>query len=313
MKSDNATMGTYAYAIFLFGVSSIGMMMANKYAITALPLPASLVTLQSASTIVLLQCVGCGLVDGLRTDRVRKWLPIASLFAWMLYSSLKAFEHSTVSTILIFRNAGSIVTTAVEFIVRGERVTMEVVAAEAVIVVGSVMYGLGSVTFSWLGLAWIFANVVGQVTYGVLVKYTMDREACIRSMSKYSMSFYNNLLALPMMIMTTVLLGEHHNNFVEVTRLLIEEWMWVIFTCILGFMISTSGFGLQQLVSATTFLVVNNAAKFVNIALGILVLHDRIAGWVDGVGCLIALSGGVWYSIAQRRSIERGRHENSQA
>ena len=92
----------------------------------------------------------------------------------------------------------------------------------------------------------------------------------------------------------------------KVESVTIGGWAWVTITCVLGFMISTSGFGLQKLVSATTFLVVNNVTKFLNILLGLLFLNDSI-GFHDGGGCVIAIGAGAWYSYAQMRLQEKSK------
>ncbi|RNF10867.1 GDP-mannose transporter [Trypanosoma rangeli] len=76
------------------------------------------------------------------------------------------------------------------------------------------------------------------------------------------------------------------------------SWFWIGVTYVLSFMISTSGFALQKLVSDATFMVVNNLTKFVNIIIGLFILHDHM-GPVDGAGCVIALAAGAWYSAAR--------------
>ncbi len=50
--------------------------------------------------------------------------------------------------------------------------------------------------------------------------------------------------------------------------------------------------------SAATFIVINNLTKFLNIFLGMIFLNDRIAGLMDGGGCVIAIVAGCWYSFA---------------
>jgi hypothetical protein len=176
-------------ALLLFGVSSIGMMLGNKLAVSALPLPCTLVLIQAIGTLGLLFGTRSKM-DSFRKDIAIQWLPIAMLFTLMLYTSLKSFVYATVSTVIIFRNIGVIFTTIVEFIVRGETVNIEIVAAELTIVAGAVIYGWSSVDFTWVGLFWILFNVAGQVAYGVLVKSQMDRRPHFKEMTKFTMSFY---------------------------------------------------------------------------------------------------------------------------
>lgn len=301
------TKSAFIGALLQFGVSSVGMMLGNKLAVDALPLPCTLVIIQAIGTLFLLALFRSKL-DSLRRDIAVQWFPIAALFTLMLFTSLKSFVYVNVSTVLIFRNVGAIVTTVVEFFVRGEQVNAEIVLSELTIIAGALLYGGGTANFSWIGFVWIMVNVCAQVAYGVLVKHRMDKKPHFKEMSKFTMSMYNNLLAIPMLATVLLLQGEHfvvHGTLAAVTPV---GWLWIALTCVLGFMISTSGFGLQKLVSATTFLVVNNVTKFLNILLGILFLQDKIVGWMDGLGCVVAILAGFWYSSAQSRFIQQGKN-----
>jgi len=286
---------SYVSAVAQFAVASVAMMVGNKQAVTALPLPC---------TVVIIQCVGTLLLLGfcrqhlkpIEAGTAKHWLPIAVLFALMIFTSMKTFVYVGVSTVIIMRNVGAIVTTVVEYYVRGVTVNRRIVASEVAIVVGAVMYGWGAVDFNWTGLFWLLVNVGGQVAYGVTVKKLTDIHAEIRDMSKYTMSLYNNTLALPLIAVVLVLQKEHEVISDKVAAVTAGGWAVIAVTCFFGFLISTSGFGLQKLVSATTFLVINNLTKFFNILLGVLFMNDKLVGFSDAAGCVVALGAGFWYS-----------------
>jgi drug/metabolite transporter (DMT)-like permease len=115
------------------------------------------------------------------------------------------------------------------------------------------------------------------------------------------MSFYNNLLALPLLLTVLFVQGEHLVAAERLQAVTLGGWAWIFITCILGFLISTSGFGLQKLVSATTFLVVNNAAKTINILLGMFVLGDKMSGTLQASGSILSILASAWYSVAVSR------------
>lgn len=289
--------GEYVYAVVLFCFSSVGMMMGNKLAVNALPLPCSLVIIQSIGTLLLLFFFR-DRITGMKVSYAKEWIPIATLFTLMLYTSLKSFVYVNVSTVIILRNIGAIITTITEYLVRGELVNMEILVSEGTIVLGAYWYGRKSAEFNWQGLFWVMVNVCGQTAYGVLLKHYMTVKPHFTSMSKYSMSFLNNLMALPLLgIIGIGEVGEASSALENVTM---WGWFWIAVTCGLGFMISTSGFGLQKLVSATTFIVINNLVKFFNIVLGVVLMGDAM-GVSDGIGCATALLGGAWYSSAVYR------------
>ncbi|CUG87028.1 GDP-mannose transporter, putative [Bodo saltans] len=302
VPSKSALLG----ALLHFAVASVGMMLGNKLAVTALPLPCTVIIIQALGTIALLGLFRSNL-EGIRIDIAKQWLPIAALFTLMIFTSLQSFVYVNVSTVLIFRNVGAIFTSIVEYFVRGEKVTAEIVASEIMIVLGAVMYGWGTANFSWTGFWWIMANIAAQVAYGVLVKHHMDKKPHFKEMSKFTMSLYNNTLAIPMLVIVLVVQGEQHHIQSALVQVSPLGWFWIVLTCGLGFMISTSGFGLQKLVSATTFLVVSNITKFLNILLGIVFLQDNISAGKDGLGCLVAILAGVWYSSAQTRIAQQGK------
>jgi hypothetical protein len=137
----------------------------------------------------------------------------------------------------------------------------------------------------------------------------MDQRPHFKEMTKFTMSLYNNALALPMLAVVLLIQGEHNLVGDRIVAVNAAGWFWIVATCILGFMISTSGFGLQKLVSATTFLVVNNITKFLNIFLGMVFLNDKLVGLLDTAGCLLAIGAGFWYSMAQSRLLEKAKRD----
>ena len=60
---------------------------------------------------------------------------------------------------------------------------------------------------------------------------------------------------------------------------------------------------MQQLVTATSFMVLTNVNKFVVIIFGVVVLHDEIT-LLGGLGVLLAMGGGLWYGKARARMQE---------
>ncbi|CAD2219244.1 GDP-mannose transporter [Angomonas deanei] len=302
------------YAVWLFTVSSVGMMLGNKLAVTALPLSSTLVCLQSVGTLVLLGCFCRKEIKGVNMRVIKSWVPIAAIFTFMLYTSLKSFSYVNVSTVIILRNVGSIVTSVVEYFVLGERVNLEIILSEFVILFGAFLYGYKNANFNLIGGLWVFLNLVGQVAYGITLKHYMTRTVEFSAMSKYTMSLLNNALAIPFLTVL-ILANEISQVGTAISKVTFSGWFWIAFTCFLGFLISTSGFGLQKLVSATTFIVVNNLVKFFNIILGVIFLKDKMA-YVDGAGCVIALAGGAWYSFAlynfKKKNEERDKDKDKQ-
>ena len=288
-----------ASALAYFVVSSVGMMLGNKKAVSALPLPCTLMLIQMVSTVVLLQF--SKEKERICLANIKRWLPVALLFTAMLFTSLQSFLHASVSSILVFRNAAAIVSTVVDYQFRGIGVNTEILLSEACIVVGAYVYGASSLSFTYEGLFWMLTNVAAQVFYGVYLKREMEMNPAVRGMSKFTMSLYNNTLAVPFVLAVFAIQGEHNVVMDTLFHVTPIGWVFVAVTCVLGYLISTSGFGLQKMVSATGFIVVNNLAKFLNIVLGMIFLNEKLSGSLEWTGCVLAFAGGFWYSMASMR------------
>eukprot|EP01065_Artemidia_motanka_P019074 TRINITY_DN2254_c0_g1_i1.p1 TRINITY_DN2254_c0_g1~~TRINITY_DN2254_c0_g1_i1.p1 ORF type:complete len:407 (+),score=94.28 TRINITY_DN2254_c0_g1_i1:55-1275(+) len=307
------------WALGVFSFSAVGMTTGNKLAVeylrdksTGTALPATLVLLQMIGTLVLLGLNYSKIDPSLVSlHHARKWLPIFVLSASAMYTSARSFVYVNVSFVIIMRNVGTFLTTAVEYFVRKQQVSTETLLAEATILAGIVMYGHGMIHFKefWPGFFWCTANTVLITGWSVLLKYKMDNDPDISALNKFAMSFYNNLMGVPYFLGAAIATNEHKLWSSVFTKVSIAGWVVILCTCGIGYMISTSGFALTRLVSATTYNVVNNLVKVVNILFGLIILRDSFPGAMSVAGCFVALGAGAWYSAQatiekQRESIE---------
>eukprot|EP01060_Flectonema_neradi_P040892 TRINITY_DN9489_c0_g1_i4.p1 TRINITY_DN9489_c0_g1~~TRINITY_DN9489_c0_g1_i4.p1 ORF type:complete len:375 (+),score=56.38 TRINITY_DN9489_c0_g1_i4:43-1167(+) len=311
-------------ALGQFCFSSVGMMIGNKMGMeflkdpeTGAALPSTFVALQIVGTLLLLtQFQNKIEKDKLNLECARSWAPVFTLFAGMLYTSAKTFQYVHVSFVIIVRNVGAIITTFVEYLVRGTSVNAEIIFSEIIIVIGTVMYGYeGLKAFKdfWTGMQWCLLNVLCQTLYGVTLKYKMENDEDIKDMSKYTMSLFNNLLCLPYLIIVALAAGEPNHYGEILPKVPPHGWLLILVTCAIGFMISTSGFGLQKLVSATSFLVINNMTKILNIILGVVFLGDHLPSFFAFLGCFVSLGGGFWYSFEVMALNEKKKRERIDA
>jgi GDP-mannose transporter len=296
-------------AILQFAIASVVMVAGNKAAVQYLPYPCTLVIIQAIGTLALLWVFYSSQITRLTRATVLQWLPISVLFSAMLFTSMKSMVYSSVSTILVLRNVGPIFTTIAELLMGKLTVTPSIILAEALIVAGAVLYTGGAFDYSPEGLMWILLNVAAQVAYGVTLKHKMDTSPQLKEMTKFSMSLYNNLLCLPLIVFVLWLQDEHKRIMQRGIDVSPFGWFVVALTCVFGFVISTSGFAVQKLVSATTFLVINNVTKFANIFFGIVFMGDKVDDPKAIAGCIIALGAGAFYSWEQMHLAERAKKE----
>ena len=77
----------------------------------------------------------------------------------------------------------------------------------------------------------------------------------------------------------------------------------VALSCVNALAISYMGLRVQQMVTATTFMVLTNVNKFVVIGFGVLFLHEPLT-LATAAGVMLATGGGVWYAKARARALE---------
>eukprot|EP00756_Hemistasia_phaeocysticola_P000190 Hpha_TRINITY_DN10129_c0_g1::TRINITY_DN10129_c0_g1_i1::g.131453::m.131453/K15356/VRG4, GONST1; GDP-mannose transporter len=294
------------WAIGVFGFSAVGMTTGNKLAVEYLRDKESEVALPG--TLVLLQMLGTLMLLGVNWSKIDpslvswkhawKWVPIFCLSATGMYTSARAFVYVNVSFVIIMRNLGTFLTTAVEYFVRKQQVSTQTLLAEAAILAGIVLYGHSMVHVKdfWKGIFWCSSNTLVITAWSVLLKHRIDNDPDVKALNKFAMSFYNNLMGVPYFFSAAVLTNEHKYWKPVFSGLTPAGWVVVLITCAIGFMISTSGFALQRLVTATTFNVINNLVKVVNILFGLVFLNDKFPGTLSVAGCIIALLAGGWYS-----------------
>eukprot|EP01012_Entosiphon_sulcatum_P035700 TRINITY_DN4534_c0_g2_i1.p1 TRINITY_DN4534_c0_g2~~TRINITY_DN4534_c0_g2_i1.p1 ORF type:complete len:313 (-),score=65.72 TRINITY_DN4534_c0_g2_i1:55-993(-) len=283
-------------AVTIFSFASVGMTVANKLAISSLPLPMVLLAVQSFASLALL--LG---IPGIRKDvhrlelaKVRLWLPVVALFFLKLASSLKCLHLLTVSTVTIFSNVTNLASSVSEYYFLGSRVNTRIVLSLLCILGGAALYGYANVTINPLGVFWIGINIFTGAAYTIYVKFVTDTIKL--DLSKFGMSYYNNVLQLPALFVFAAALGEFDSLLATTQGITKTGWCWIGLSCVVGFLISTAGFHLQRLVTATTFNVINNLSKIAVIFYGLVFLGDRIPSWNCALGCVVALASGFWYS-----------------
>jgi drug/metabolite transporter (DMT)-like permease len=168
-------------AVGLFGAccsylaSSAGMSIFNKLAITALPLPITLVLIQMVFTVATTLAGWRAVHIGSRRDALRWGCTVPVLFNAMLVSSMYAMRHNTLGTISVFRNVAPLITLCIE---RAFRVPIEIdrdtILSLLAILVGVVLYHFTAIHISSLGLTAICVNIVFAVLERLLQRHLLS-------------------------------------------------------------------------------------------------------------------------------------------
>mmetsp|Transcript_14229 Transcript_14229/g.24242 ORF Transcript_14229/g.24242 Transcript_14229/m.24242 type:complete len:344 (+) Transcript_14229:112-1143(+) len=277
-------------------ISSAGMSIFNKLAVQALGLPIAIVVIQMGFTVVTCAASPSSIHIGSLRDALRWGLTVPMLFAAMLVSSMIAMQYNTLGTVVVFRNIAPLITLAIESMFRIPMVvSRDTLLALLTIVVGVGTYYANLFSLSRVGLAAILANMAFAVLERLTQRYLMAQSPV--DLSKPAMMLLNNAFGLVPGVALLFAYGEA-SRLSSLGSLSAYDGCIVLLSCLNGLAISYAGLRVQQLVTATTFMVLTNVNKFAVIAFGVLFLRDDITVQ-SACGMLLAIGGGVWYGRAR--------------
>ena len=176
-------------------VSSAGMSVFNKLAVSALPLPVTLVVVQMVFTVLTCGFRWRSVRIGSTRDALRWGCTVPLLFAAMLVSSMYAMEHNTLGTVVVFRNVAPLFTLLIERLFRVPmQVSRDTVLALLTVVLGVGLYHREALELSGVGLLAIVCNMVFAVLERLLQRHLMAQDPV--DISKPGMMLLNNSCGL---------------------------------------------------------------------------------------------------------------------
>eukprot|EP00310_Coccolithus_braarudii_P014522 CAMPEP_0183337796 /NCGR_PEP_ID=MMETSP0164_2-20130417/5315_1 /TAXON_ID=221442 /ORGANISM="Coccolithus pelagicus ssp braarudi, Strain PLY182g" /LENGTH=408 /DNA_ID=CAMNT_0025507543 /DNA_START=83 /DNA_END=1311 /DNA_ORIENTATION=- len=279
--------------------SSAGMSIFNKLAITALPLPTTLVMIQMSFTVCT-TLVGWRAVHiGSMRDALRWGCTVPILFSAMLVSSMFAMRHNTLGTLAVFRNIAPLITLAIERLFRVPiQVSRMTISALLTIVAGVVIYYYDTLQLSWFGFMAICLNMAFAVLERLLQRYLLAHDPV--DISKPGMMLLNNGCGLLPNVLLVLLYNEPAQWSQVFGEMSSAGWGVVALSCLNGVAISYAGLRVQQLVTATTFMVLTNVNKFIVIMFGVVALREALSP-ISCIGVLMAIGGGLMYARARQQ------------
>jgi hypothetical protein len=284
---------------------SVGMMIFNKLAVQGFPLACTLVAFQMFfSVLVMAVCCWQSLHIGSLRD-VMKWSVVIPFYTGMLLSSILALKFAPMTLVVTFRGLSPLVSLFVErFYPSPLRVTPWILSSVAMMVVGCVVYTIGMDHTHFKGAAWAVLNVFFAVGDRLLQRLMLSKDQQPVDISKTGLTLLNNLLGMVPLAAAAALTGE----FVEVPGAIEDlhssssaatKIMYILASCIVGVGISYTGIWTQSLISATSFLVLVNANKFLIVFIDAFILKTKNIHVAQVIGASITIMAGISYGKAQ--------------
>jgi len=296
--------GETGVAVGSWTVCSIGMMLFNKFAIKAFPVECTLVAMQMlASVLAMVLFCFRSIKIGSAWD-VLRWSMVAPFFTGMLLSSILALKFAPMSLVVVFRTLSPMLSLLIERMYPDPlRISFPMLASIFTMVFGAGLYTSAMHKSGMGGIGWVFLNIFFAVGDRLLQRLMLAKDQNPVDISKTGITLLNNLEGMFPLIVVMAIKHEFSEIPEALQNLSVMGYVWVILSCIVGIAISYTGIWAQSLISATSFLVLVNANKFVIIFIEAFCLKTKSLTAIQVVGACTTIVGGVMYGKA-REAIE---------
>ena len=214
-------------SILAYCGSSILMTVTNKFVVNVENFNMNFVMLFVQSLVctfglVVLRCLGLAKFRPLNKTDVKNWFPISLLLVAMIYTSSKALQYLAVPIYTIFKNLTIILIAYGEVLFFGGKVTAMELSAFLLMVLSSVVATVGDkqalaaqassvattaateaakevIADPTVGYLWMFSNCIASALF-VLI---MRKRIKLTNFKDYDTMFYNNVLALPILLLSS--------------------------------------------------------------------------------------------------------------
>jgi hypothetical protein len=212
----------------------------------------------------------------------------------MLFTSIKSLKELSLSGVLILRNILPLLTFCVEKLLYDSpaHVTSSMVLSMVAALLGTIMFGVWNVAVTHNGIFFIVANC--------------GLTAVDRILQRHFLQDPNFRVSLPLCMVWNNLIGAilicvfaYGNGELFLWAKLANDassmaWIIVCVACFGGCSLGYLGLKCQKLVSATSFLMLQNLSKVFLIVVGMAYYGDHVWG-ISALGCALSMSGAMWY------------------
>jgi len=285
-----------------FCFCSVGMLLFNKFAIVAFPYECTLVAGQMLfAAAALLIFSWSSLHIGSLHDLLR-WSMVAPFFSGMLLTSILALKNAPMSLVVTLRCLSPLGALLLErFYPNPLAITWETILAVLVMFGGAAMYVSQVADASHMaGIGWVFLNSAIAIIERCLQRYMLSKDQNPVDISKTGVTLINNLFGAVPLAIAAYVTGELSHVHTAIGHLSQLDMFYLIMSCIIGLGISYTGVWAQSLISATSFLVMVNANKFVIIGFEAFVMHSKALNFTQVCGACITILGACLYGQARR-------------
>ncbi|AET37438.1 GDP-mannose transporter Ecym_1190 [Eremothecium cymbalariae DBVPG len=293
--------------------SSILMTVTNKFVVNLKDFNMNCVMLLVQSTVctlalLVLRTLGYAKFRPLNKTDARNWFPISILLVLMMYTSSKALQYLAVPIYTIFKNLTIILIAYGEVLFFGGRVTSMELSSFLLMVLSSIVAtwgdqqalalkvtnGASSSPFS-AGYFWMFTNCICSALF-VLI---MRKRITLTNFKDFDTMFYNNILSLPLLFLTSVLVEDWSPENLA-TNLSQDSVTAMVISGLASVGISYCSGWCVRVTSSTTYSMVGALNKL-PIALSGLIFFDAPKNFLSIFSIFLGFLAGVVYAVAKQK------------
>lgn len=289
--------------------ASVGMLLFNKFAVQDFPLECCLVWVQ---LFFAASCLGLFAFPYIHVGSMRdllRWCMVVPFYCGMLLTSILALKTAPMSLVIVLRNTSPLGTLVIErFYPEPLRISSFMLGSIFLMIVGGVMYVADLPNENWQGIGWVFLNSAIAVVDRLLQRLLLSKDQCPVDISKTGITMINNFVGLLPVGLAAYAKGEIEKLPIVYGSLNRWDKFYIAMTCVIGLTISYTSIWAQSLISATSFLVMINANKFVIIGIEAYGMHSKALTHLQVCGASLTILGGVLYGKS-RQAIENEAEE----
>lgn len=279
------------------------MLLANKVALTFLPCPVLITSVQyifSAMVPFVLDTVGVVKSEPLLWSSVLVYWQVPMLFSVAIFANAKVLETANVETFIVFRNTTPCLVAIADFLFMDKALpSLRGWGSFLVMVASSAVYTATDDGFLLQSYLWVSLYMVVITVEMVAVKHVFNTV----KMTTWGRVYYTNLLSLVFQPLFLLVTAEHRKWQMLYTgelALSFRGGMAVVLSCITGVAISFVGTGFRNEVSATVFTLCGVLNKMLTVSANYFMWSNH-ANHVGLIALACCLGGGVMYKPAGTR------------
>lgn len=281
--------------------ASVGMLLFNKFAVQDFPLECCLVWMQLFFAATCLSVFAFPYIHVGSVKDLLRWCMVVPFYCGMLVTSILALKTAPMSLVIVLRNSSPLCTLLIErFYPEPLRISGYMLGSIFLMIVGAMMYVSELPSKSWQGIGWVFLNSIIAVVDRLLQRLLLSKDQCPVDISKTGVTLINNLVGMLPVGLAAYAKGEIAK--LPSVYATLNQWdkFYIAMSCVIGLTISYTSIWAQSLISATSFLVMINANKFVIIGIEACGLHSKALTWFQIWGASLTVLGGILYGKARQ-------------